>query len=136
MRNWRLVSLVMVALLAAVIWRALPTPTAHAQGMTLPPGVTLKTIKYDTMGMPGVKAVSWNRLDLKPGAKFPNVDMGAKTWDFCYILAGTETATVGGKTTNYPAGVSFIVPGNTKISLLTNKGSVTAVDTFWEIETQ
>lgn len=136
MRNWRLLSLVLVALVAAFVWRALPTPTAQAQMMQLPPGITLKEKAFDVMGMPGVKKVTWNRLDIKPGAKWANVNMGPKTWDFCYIAAGTETVIVGGKTTNFPVGSAYTVPGNTKVDLITNHGKVTAVDTFWEIETQ
>lgn len=104
--------------------------------MQLPPGVTLKEKAFDVMGMPGVKKVTWNRLELKPGAKWPNVDMGPKTWDFCYVSAGTETVIVGGKTTNFAAGAAYTVPGNTKVDLITNRGKVTAVDLFWEIETQ
>lgn len=137
MKNWKLLSLVLVALVAALVWRALPTPTAQAQMMQLPPGVTLKEKSFDVMGMPGVKKVTWNRLEVKPGAKWPNVDMGAKTWDFCYELAGSLTVTgADGKTNTIPTGTSYTVPGNTKIPLITNKGKVTAVDIFWEIETQ
>ena len=137
MRNWRLLSLVLVALLAAVVWRALPTPTAHAQGMKLPPGVSLTTKKYDTMGMPGVKTLTWNRLEMKPGAKFlsPDADMGPKTWDFCLESAGTMTVTANGKTRNIPPGTWYTVPQNTKLSLF-NNGRTTVVDIFWEFETQ
>ncbi len=103
----------------------------------LPPGVTLNEKSFDVMGMPGVKKVTWNRLEVKPGAKWPNADQPAKTWDFCYELAGTMTVTgADGKTSNVPPGTSFTVPADTKIPLITNKGKVTAVDIFWEIETQ
>jgi mannose-6-phosphate isomerase-like protein (cupin superfamily) len=136
MRNWRLFSLALVALLAAVVWRALPTPTAQAQGMKLPPGVSLKVTKFDTMGMPGVKTLTWNRLEIKPGAKLPNADMGPKTWDFCYQLTGTMTVTTGGKTSDVTPGSAYTIPENTKIPLATNKGKVTSVDIYWEMETQ
>ncbi len=138
MRNWRVLSLVLVALVAVVVWQALPTPTARAQGMMkLPPGVTLKEKAFDVMGMPGVKKVTWNRLEMKPGSKWANVDMGAKVWDFCYTLAGTFTVTgADGKTSNVTAGTAYTIPAGQKIPLIANKGKVTAVDIFWEIENQ
>jgi len=137
MKNWRILSLALVLVIAALVWQMLPAPTARAQMMMkLPPGVTLKEKKFDVMGMPGVSKVTWNRLEIKPGAKWENVDMGAKVWDFCYELAGTMTATVGGKTSSTPPGTAYTIPAGTKIQLLTNKGKVTAVDLFWEIEQQ
>lgn len=103
--------------------------------MKLPPGVSLKEKKFDTMGLPGVKKLSFNRLEMKPGAKWANVDMGAKVWDFCYELQGALTVTgVDGKTNTIPTGTSYTIPAGTKIPLITNKGKVTAVDIFWEIE--
>ncbi len=139
MKNWRILSLVFVLVVAVLVWQMLPAPTARAQESTmkLPPGVTLKEQKFDAKGMPGVKKVTWNRLEVKPGAKWANVDMGAKVWDFCYELAGTMTVTgADKKTSNVPPGTAFTVPAGTKIPLITNKGSVTAVDIFWEIESE
>ncbi len=137
MRNWRILSLVLVFVIAALVWQMLPTPTVRAQMMKLPPGVTLKEQKFDVMGMPGVSKVTWNRLEEKPGAKWANVDMGAKVWDFCYTLAGTFTVTgADGKTKTITAGTAYTIPAGTKIPLIANKGKVTAVDLFWEIEQQ
>ena len=138
MRNWRLLSLAVVALVAAAVWQALPAPTARAQDMMkLPAGVTLKMKNYDVMGMPGVKKITWNRLEMKPGSKWANVDMGPKVWDFCYELSGTMTVTgADGKTNNVAPGTEYIIPAGQKIPLIVNKGKVTAVDIFWEIETQ
>ncbi len=105
--------------------------------MKLPPGVTLKMKNHDVMGMPGVKKLTWNRLEMKPGSKWANVDMGPKVWDFCYELAGTMTVTgADGKTNNVTPGTEYIIPAGQKIPLIVNKGKVTAVDIFWEIETQ
>ena len=138
MRNWRLLSLALVALVGIAVWQWLPTPTARAQDMMkMPPGVTLKMQKFDVMGMPGVSKVTWNRLEEKPGAKWANVDMGAKVWDFCYTLAGTFTVTgADGKTKTISTGTAYTIPAGTKIPLIANKGKVTAVDLFWEIEQQ
>jgi mannose-6-phosphate isomerase-like protein (cupin superfamily) len=137
MRRWRLLCFVLVAVLAVVVWEMLPWPTAQAQMMKLPPGVTLKEKNFDVMGMPGVKKVTWNRLEIKPGASWPNVDMGAKVWDFCYTLAGTFTVTgADGKISTITAGTAYTVPAGAKIPLIANKGKVTAIDLFWEIETQ
>ena len=138
MRNWRLLSLAFVALVGVAVWQSLPTPTARAQDMMkLPPGVTLKMKNHDVMGMPGVKKLSWNRLEMKPGSKWANVDMGPKVWDFCYELSGTMTVTgADGKTNNVTPGTEYIIPAGQKIPLIVNKGKVTAVDIFWEIETQ
>lgn len=126
-----------VALAALVVWQFLPAPVAKGQEamMKLPPGVSLKEKTFDTMGMPGVKKLTFNRLEVKTGAKWANVDMGAKVWDFCYELQGTMTVTgADGKTNNVPAGTSYTIPAGQKIPLITNKGKVTAVDIFWEIE--
>jgi uncharacterized cupin superfamily protein len=137
MSRWKLFGFVLVIALAVIVWEMLPVPTAQGQMMQLPPGVTLKEKSFDVMGMPGVKKVTWNRLEIKPGSKWANVDMGAKVWDFCYTLAGTFTVTgADGKTTTITAGTSYTVPAGTKIPLIANKGRVTAVDLFWEIETQ
>ncbi len=135
--RWRPFSLMVVALAALVVWHFLPVPAARGQEamMKLPPGVSLKEKTFDTMGMPGVKKLTFNRLEVKTGAKWANVDMGAKVWDFCYELQGTMTVTgADGKTNNVPAGTSFTIPAGQKIPLITNKGKVTAVDIFWEIE--
>jgi len=137
MRNWRPFSLLVVALAALVVWHLLPVPVAKGQEATmkLPKGISLKEKKFDTMGVPGVKKLTFNRLEVKTGAKWANVDMGAKVWDFCYELQGTMTVTgADGKTNNVPAGTSFTIPAGAKIPLITNKGKVTAVDIFWEIE--
>jgi hypothetical protein len=138
MRNWRLLSLAVVAFVGVAVWQWLPTPTARAQDMMkMPPGVTLKMKNYDVMGMPGVKKITWDRLEMKPGSKWANVDMGAKVWDFCYELSGTMTVTGSdGKTKNVTAGTEYIIPAGTKLPLIANKGKVTAVDIFWEIEAQ
>ncbi len=140
MRNWRPFSLLVVALAALVVWHLLPVPVAKGQEMMkLPPGVSVKEKAFDTMGLSGVKKVTFNRLEMKTGAKWANVDMsamnnGAKVWDFCYVLQGTFTVTgADGKTNKIPAGTSFTIPAGEKIPLITNKGKVTAVDIFWEI---
>ncbi len=134
MRNWRALSLVAVLIAAAFVWHMLPQ-AAKAQEVKLPPGVTLKTKEFDTGKMPGVKKVTWNRLEIKQGAKWANVPMEAKTWDFCYELSGTMTVTgPDGKTNNVPPGTAFTVPAGVTIPLLTNKGKAPAVDIFWEIE--
>jgi quercetin dioxygenase-like cupin family protein len=136
-KNWRLLSLALVALAAVAVWQSLPAPTARAQMTNPPPGVTLKEQTFDVMGMPGVKKVTWNRLEMKPGSKWANVDMGAKVWDFCYELAGSLTVTgADGKTKTVPTGSAYTIPAGTKIPLIANKGKVTAVDIFWEIESQ
>ncbi len=135
MKNWRILSLVFVCVIAALVWEMLPAPTARAQDIVkLPPGVTVKEQKIDaTGGIPGVKKLTWNRLEMKPGAKWANVEMGA-VWDLCYVLAGTFTVTgADGKTSTTSAGTAFTIPLNAKIPLLANKGKVTAVDIFWEI---
>jgi len=114
----------------------LPPQAARAEEtLKLPKGVTLKTKSFDAMKMPGVKKVTWNRLQINPGAKWSNVPMEPKVWDFCYELSGTMTVTgPDGKTGNVPPGTSFTVPAGVTIPLLTNKGKVPAVDIFWEIE--
>ncbi len=137
MKNWRILSLALVLVIAALVWQMLPAPTARAQMMKLPPGVTLKEQKFDVMGMPGVSKVTWNRLEMQPGSKWANVDMGPKVWDFCYVVSGTETVTFAdGKTKAIPAGTAYTVPAGTKIPLIANKGKVIMKDYFWEIEQQ
>ena len=137
MKNWRILSLALVLVIAALVWQMLPAPTARAQMMKLPPGVTLKEQKFDVMGMPGVSKVTWNRLEMQPGSKWANVDMGPKVWDFCYELSGTMTVTgADGKTKTVAPGTAYTIPAGTKIPLLANKGKVIVKDYFWEIEQQ
>lgn len=137
MRNWRILSLVLVFVIAALVWQMLPAPTVRAQMMKLPPGVTLKEQTFDVKGMPGAKKVTWNRLEMQPGSKWANVDMGPKVWDFCYQLSGTMTVTsADGKTSTVSPGTAYTIAAGTKIPLLANKGKVIVKDYFWEIETE
>jgi quercetin dioxygenase-like cupin family protein len=106
--------------------------------MNLPPGVTVKVPKtLDSQGMPGIKKVTFSRLEIKPGAKWPNVVQPAKTWEYCYALAGEFTVKgADGKTSVVKAGTPFTVPAGTKIPEVSNHGKQTAVDIFWEIEVE
>lgn len=136
MANWRALGLVAVLIAAVAVWQMLPR-AAQAEEMKLPPGVTLKSQEFGTQGIPGVKKVTWNRLQINPGAKWPNADQPAKTWDFCYDLSGTFSVKgVDGKVSRIKAGTPFTVAPNTKIPLLFNQGKTPAVDIFWEIELQ
>lgn len=141
MKNWRILSLVLVWAMAVLVWQMLPmpatqVPAAQAQ-MKLPPGVTLKTLNtIDAQGMPGVKKVTYNRFEMKPGAKFPDFMEEENHWDFCYIQAGQLTAKLpDGKTVVRRTGDSYLIKPGTKAAL-TNNGSVTLVDLFWEFEVQ
>ncbi len=138
MRNWRVLSLVLVCVAAVLVWQMLPMPASQAgMMMKLPPGVTLKTLNtLDAAGMPGVKKVTYNRFEMKPGAKFPDFMEEANHWDFCVIAAGQLTAKLpDGKTVTHKTGESYFIPPNTKAAL-SNTGKVNTVDLFWEFEVQ
>ncbi len=136
MKNWRVLSLVLVFVAAALVWHVLPVPTATAQ-MKLPPGVTLTSKEFGTQGIPGVKKVTFNRLQVNRGAKWADVVMGAKTWDFCYELQGTMSVKdAKGKVSQVKPGTSYTIAPEVKIPLIFNTGKVPAVDIFWEIELQ
>lgn len=138
MRNWRAFSLVGVCVAAVLGWQMLPVPATKAQmPMKLPPGATLKVLNtIDAQGMPGIKKVTYNRFELKPGATWPDFMEEANHWDFCYIQAGALTAKLpNGKIVVNRAGDSFLIKPGTKAAL-SNKGKVTAVDLFWEFEVQ
>ena len=137
MKNWRILSLVLVLMIAALVWQMLPLPATQAQMMKLPPGVTLKTLNtIDAQGMPGVKKVTYNRFEMKPGTKWPDFMEEANHWDFCYIQTGQLTAKLpNGKTVVRRAGESYLIKPGTKAAL-SNNGSATVVDLFWEFEVQ
>ena len=137
MRNWRVLSLVFVCVAAVLVWQMLPTPATPAQMMKLPPGASLRTLNtIDAAGMPGIKKVTYNRFELKPGAKWPDFMEEANHWDFCYIQAGQLTAKLpDGKIVVRRAGDSYLIKPGTKAAL-SNNGSVTVVDLFWEFEVQ
>ena len=136
MRNWRILSLVAVFIAAIVVWQILPQ-AAQAEEMKLPKGVTLTTKEFGSQGIPGVKKVTWNRLQIVPGAKWPNMVQPAKTWDFCYELSGTMSVKgADGKISQVKSGAMYTIAPDTKIPLLFNTGKVPAVDIFWEIEVE
>lgn len=132
--NWRVLSVAVVVLATVVTWQMLPR-LASAEEMKLPKGVTLKVLnKLGAQGMPGVKNITFNRVTIAPGAKWPNMVQPAKTWDFCYEFSGNMSVNVGGKVSVIKPGTSYTIPPNAKFDLLFNTGKVPAVDLFWEIE--